>query len=88
MDAGLIAAIGAALLAATGLYRQLFIDPRTSLRRQVDELYNGKRDAEDRERAALRRLDAAERKLEEAEHRIASLEKDRDKWKQLANERR
>jgi len=87
MDAGLIAAIGAALLAAAGLFRQLFIDPRTSIRRQVDELYNGKRDAEDRERAALRRLDATERKLEMAEERISSLERDRDKWKKLANER-
>ena len=90
MDPGLLTAIGALILAVGGLYRQLATDPRAARnaeRKEMEALYDKLRETERRERDANRRLDAAERKLEVYEERIESLERDRDKWMRLANER-
>jgi chromosome segregation ATPase len=78
-----VAAVSGVALAIAALVRAFTLDPRASrlaerkenadLRREVDELYEGKRAAEDREREARRRLDKAERDIEIAEARIARL---------------
>lgn len=85
-----LAAYSSIVLAAATLLKSVFYDPRTSriserkenveLRAMNDTLYREKREAEDRERDALRRLDRQERdlddqkdKLERAERRIGTL---------------
>lgn len=78
-----LAAISSIVLAAAAFVRSVTIDPRSSrlaerkenaeLRKEVQDLYVGKREAEDREREALRRLDKAERKIELQEHHIARI---------------
>lgn len=88
-DSTQLAAWTGVILAASGVIKSLFFDPRTSrlaerrenadLRKEVDDLYRGKRDAEDREREAMRRLDTAERKLERAEERIAAITSELDR---------
>lgn len=110
VDATQLSAFGGVLLAAVALYRVISIDPRASrmaerkeneeLLEKVDELYRGKRDAEDRERDALRRLDRAERlnesqrgridlltdELANANARIGTLEADVRKWRMIAGD--
>lgn len=83
IDGTQAAALSSIILAAAALVRSLTLDPRASrlaerkenaeLRREVDELYAGKRDAEDREREVKRRLDKAERELEDANRHVARL---------------
>ncbi len=110
VDTTQAAAISALVMAAIGIIRSVTIDPRTSrlaerkenadLRKEVDQLYEGKRDAEDREREAKRRLDRVERELDEAQRhvsrltgeldganaRIVTLEADVRKWRTIVGD--
>lgn len=83
IDTTQLAAISGVLLGAAGLIKSL-TDPRTTriaerkenleLRNENHSLYVGKREVEDREREALRRIDRLERRNEAIEADKARLE--------------
>lgn len=83
VDATQITAFTGVGLAFIATFKAFTIDPRASriaerkenaeLRTELDNIYRDKRAAEDREREALRRLDATERKLDTAEQRITRM---------------
>lgn len=83
VDATQITALTGVGLAGLAALKAFSMDPRAArlaerkenieLQDKVDVLYREKRSAEDREREALRRLDATEHKLEVAEQRITRM---------------